>query len=174
MKDWRCCHVIRYRHTNSHTAFVVIDRSSNKRRRLFTTEPRPFFSSPSTRDRRSAEATDARLQSALSAEQSRSEARRLRSVLDPTRACVQAPPNHGRGRTAPACRGEMGDSRPASDWQRDQWMVQTTDKPALQLTKDILNIHSKHYCICSHTDWNVLNFVNFAEFRVKPINFFLY
>ena len=28
-----------------------------------------------------------------------------------------------------------------SDWQ-----------PALQPAEDILNIHSKHYCICSHTD----------------------
>ena len=29
----------------------------------------------------------------------------------------------------------------ASDWQ-----------PALQPAEDILNIHSEHYCICSHTD----------------------
>ena len=48
----------------------------------------------------------------------------------------------------------------ASDWQ-----------PALQPVEDILNIHSAHYCICSHTDWHVLNLVNFAEFCVKQINF---
>jgi len=29
----------------------------------------------------------------------------------------------------------------ASDWQ-----------PALQPAENILNIHSEHYCICSHTD----------------------
>jgi len=69
----------------------------------------------STRDRRATEASGATLHSALSAQQSGSEARRLRGVWDPTRACVQAPPDHGRGRTVPVCRGEMGDSRPASD-----------------------------------------------------------
>jgi len=48
----------------------------------------------------------------------------------------------------------------ASDWQ-----------PALQPAEDILNIHSERHCICSHTDYHVLNLVNFAEFRVKQINF---
>jgi len=48
----------------------------------------------------------------------------------------------------------------ASNWQ-----------PALQPAEDILNIHSEHYCICSHTDWHVLNLVSFAEFRVKQIEF---
>ena len=40
---------------------------------------------------------------------------------------VQAPPDHGRGRAAPACRGRMGPSGPGSDSQRDQWMAQATD-----------------------------------------------
>jgi len=48
----------------------------------------------------------------------------------------------------------------ASNWQ-----------PALQPAEDILNFHSEHYCICSHTDWHVLNLVSFAEFRVKQIEF---
>ena len=34
---------------------------------------------------------------------------------DSTRACVQAPPDHGRGRNAPACRGGMGPSGPGSN-----------------------------------------------------------
>ena len=47
------------------------------------------------------EASDARIHSALSAQQSGSEARRLRDVVDTSRACVQeALPDHGRGRTA--------------------------------------------------------------------------
>ena len=51
----------------------------------------------------------------VAAEQSASEPRRLRGVRDPTRACVQAPPDHGRGRAAPACRGGMGASGLSSD-----------------------------------------------------------
>jgi len=51
----------------------------------------------------------------LAAEQSGSERRCLSGVGDPTRACVQAPPDHGRGRAAPACRGGMGPSVPGSD-----------------------------------------------------------
>ena len=46
------------------------------------------------------------------------------AVWDPTRVCVQPPPDHGRGRAAPACRGGMGPSGPGSDWQCDQWMAQ--------------------------------------------------
>ena len=34
---------------------------------------------------------------------------------DPTRVCVQPPPDHGLGRAAPACRGGMGPSEPGSD-----------------------------------------------------------
>jgi len=41
--------------------------------------------------------------------------------------CVQPPPDHARGRAAPACRGGMGLSGPVSDWQCDQWMAQATD-----------------------------------------------
>ena len=51
----------------------------------------------------------------MAAEQSGSEHRRLRGVGDPTRACVQAPQDHGRGRAAPACQGGMGPSGPGSD-----------------------------------------------------------
>ena len=72
---------------------------------------------PSMGDHPAGEAIDAGLQSAVSVatEQSGSEPHRLRGVGDPTRACVQAPPDHGRGRTVPACRGEMGPSGPGSD-----------------------------------------------------------
>jgi len=56
-----------------------------------------------------------------------SELHRLRGVGDPTRVCVQAPPDHGPGRAAPACRGGIGPSGPGSNWQRDQWMAQATD-----------------------------------------------
>ena len=51
----------------------------------------------------------------VATEQSGSEPRRLRGVGDTTRACVQAPQDHGRGRAAPACRGGMGLSGPGSD-----------------------------------------------------------
>ena len=43
------------------------------------------------------------------------EPRRLHGVGDPTRACVQTPPDHGRGRAASASRGGMGPSVPGSD-----------------------------------------------------------
>jgi len=49
------------------------------------------------------------------AEQSDLNPHRLRSVSDPTSVCVQPPPDHGRGRAAPACRGGMGPSGPGSD-----------------------------------------------------------
>ena len=51
----------------------------------------------------------------VAVEQSGSEPRRLRGVGDPAKAWVQAPPDHGRGRAAPACRGGMGPSGPGSD-----------------------------------------------------------
>ena len=51
----------------------------------------------------------------MATEQSGSEPHRLCGVEDPTRACVQAPPDQGRGRAAPACRGGMGPSGPGSD-----------------------------------------------------------
>jgi len=75
-------------------------------------------SKPSKEDCRAGDAIDAGLQSALSvaAKQSGSEPHRPRGVGDPTRECVQAPPDHGRGRTVPACRGGgMGPSGPGSD-----------------------------------------------------------
>jgi len=46
---------------------------------------------------------------------------------DTTRVYVQLPPDHGRGRAAPACQGWMGPSGPGSDWQRHQWMAHATD-----------------------------------------------
>jgi len=58
-------------------------------------------------------------------------------VGDPTRACVQAPQDHGRGRATPATRGGMGPSGPGSDWQRDQWMAQATDSCCFL----------EHYCV---------------------------
>jgi len=81
---------------------------------------------------------------------SRSEPSRLCSVGNPRRACVQASTDHGRGRAARVSRRNgtvwtrkwltMRSVNGASDWQ-----------PVLQLAEDILNIHSAHYCICSHT-----------------------
>jgi len=47
----------------------------------------------------------------------------------------------------------------ASDWQPELQPVWPADSS--------LNIHSEHYCICSHTDYHV----NFAECRVKQMNF---
>jgi len=44
-----------------------------------------------------------------------SEPRRLRGVGDPTRACVQASTDHGRGRAEEECRGGMGPSGQGSD-----------------------------------------------------------
>jgi len=78
----------------------------------------------------------------VAAEQSGAKPRRLGGMGDPTKACVQAPPDHGRGRAALACRGGMGPSGPgsvdnaisngANDWQ-----------PALQPAEDILSIHTE-------------------------------
>ena len=45
----------------------------------------------------------------------------------PTRACVQAPQDHGHRRAVPACQGGMGPSGPGSDWQCDQSVDQATD-----------------------------------------------
>ena len=51
----------------------------------------------------------------MAAKQPRSEPGQLRNVGDPTRACVQAPPDHARVRAAPECQGGMGPSGPGSD-----------------------------------------------------------
>jgi len=70
-----------------------------------------------------------------------SEPRRLRGVGDSTRVCIQAPPDHGRGRAASVSR------RNGTIWTRKWLTTRSVNgasdwQPALQLAEDILNIHS--------------------------------
>jgi len=80
-----------------------------------------------------------------------SEPHRLCGVGNSTRACVQASTDHGRGRAANVLR------RNGTIWTR-KWLTTRSMngagdwQPALQPAEDILNIHSAHYCICSHSD----------------------
>ena len=106
----------------------------------------------------------------VAAKQSGSEPRRLCGVEDPTRACVQAPQDHRRGRAAPACRGGMGSSGPGSDWQRDQWMAHTTDSLRCSRWRTFwtftLNITAFVH-IQINMFWTLL-----ALLSVKQVNFF--
>ena len=107
----------------------------------------------------------------VTAEQSRSEPRRLCGVGDFTRTCVQAPQDHGRGRASPACRGGMWPSGPGSDWQRAQWMAQVTDSLRCSRRRIFwtltLNITAFVHTLINMF-WTLLTLL-----RVKQINFFL-
>jgi len=75
----------------------------------------------------------------VTAKQSGCEPRRLCGVGDPTRACVQAPPDHGRGRSVPACRGGMGLYAWTRKWLTTRSVNDASDwQPALQPAGDIL------------------------------------
>ena len=81
----------------------------------------------------------------------RSEPHWLHGVGDPTRVCTTTTGSQIWKSCASLSRWNgtvwtrkwltMRSVNGASDWQ-----------PALQPAEDILNIHSEHYCVCSHTD----------------------
>jgi len=87
----------------------------------------------------------------VAAEQYGSEPRRLRNVGNPTRVCVK----HHRITDVEKLR-----QRVEEEWDRlDHEVIDNTISecckrltPCIAAGKNILSIHSEHYCICSQTD----------------------